>query len=161
MIESSKGIERVRLAFSAAGVPCDVKEMPSTTRTAQEAAQAIGCEVAQIAKSLVFRGQASETAILVIASGAHRVDEGKLALLIGEHVERADAAFVRSRSGFAIGGVPPAGHLSKMRTFLDAALLEHSVIWAAAGTPFAVVPLTPDNLQRLTGAEWFELRNRD
>jgi prolyl-tRNA editing enzyme YbaK/EbsC (Cys-tRNA(Pro) deacylase) len=147
MIESSKGIERVRLAFSAAGIPYDVKEMPSTTRTAQEAAQAIGCEVAQIAKSLVFRAQASDTALLVIASGAHRVDEDTLALLIGEKVERADAAFVRSRSGFAIGGVLPAGHLSKMRTFLDAALPRHSVIWAAAGTPFAVVPLTPDNLQ--------------
>jgi prolyl-tRNA editing enzyme YbaK/EbsC (Cys-tRNA(Pro) deacylase) len=157
MSESSKGIERVRLAFSAAGVPCDVKEMPSTTRTAREAAQAIGCEVAQIAKSLVFRGQASEAAILVIASGAHRVDEGKLALLVGEPVERADAAFVRSRSGFAIGGVPPAGHLANMRTFLDAALRQHSLIWAAAGTPFAVVPLTPDDLQRLTSAEWCEL----
>jgi prolyl-tRNA editing enzyme YbaK/EbsC (Cys-tRNA(Pro) deacylase) len=76
---------------------------------------------------------------------------------VGEQVERADAAFVRSRSGFAIGGVPPAGYLSNMRTFLDAALLRDSVIWAAAGTPFAVVSLTPDNLQRLTAAEWIEL----
>ena len=156
MIESSKAIERVRLAFSDAGVPCDVKEMSSTTRTALEAAQAIGCEVAQIAKSLVFRGQSSDSAILVIASGAHRVNEGKLASLIGENLERADAAFVRSRSGFAIGGVPPAGHSLIKRTLLDAALRLHSEIWAAAGTPFAVVPLTPDNLQRLTGAEWFE-----
>jgi len=124
---------------------------------ARPGVQAIGCEVAQIAKSLVFRGHASETALLVIASGAHRVYEDTLALLIGEHVERADAAFVRSRSGFAIGGVPPAGHLSNMRTFLDAALLRDSVIWAAVGTPFAVVSLTPDNLQRLTAAEWIEL----
>jgi len=125
-------------------------ELPQSTRTANDAAKAIGCEVAQIAKSLVFRSTSGEP-ILVIASGTNRVNEATIAEAIGEAIGKAAAEFVRERTGFAIGGVPPVGHASTLRTFIDADLLRFDRIWAAAGTPNAVFELSPGELPRLTG----------
>lgn len=142
---------RVQEALDAHGLPLRVVEFPASTRTAQEAADAIGCTVGQIAKSLVFRGIESGRPLLVIASGANRVDERRLAALAGEPIGRADAAFVRTHTGYAIGGVPPVGHINPLTTFIDADLWQYTEIWAAAGTPNAVFQLTPDQLAQLTG----------
>jgi prolyl-tRNA editing enzyme YbaK/EbsC (Cys-tRNA(Pro) deacylase) len=142
--------QKVQSALRAHGLACEVIEMPGTTRTAQEAAAAIGCQLAEIAKSLVFRAKQSDRAILVIASGVNRVDEKKLGQLVGEPVERASPEFVRERTGFVIGGVPPCGHLQPLETYLDEDLLSKEKIWAAAGTPFSVFKLTPADLERIT-----------
>ena len=150
MSEMTASAQKVQDALKAYGVACQVVEMPASTRTAQEAAQAIGCQVAQIAKSLVFKTKQSHRAVLVIASGANRVNEERLAELVGEPLERASADFVREQTGFAIGGVPPLGHANPMHIFLDQDLLQHDVIWAAAGTPFAVFRLTPAELKTIT-----------
>jgi len=137
----------------AQGVDCDVVELPASTRTAAEAARAIGCEIGQIVKSLVFRGRESGAPILVLASGANRVDEARMAALVGEPIDKANAEFVRQHAGFAIGGVPPIGHERPMRTLIDSHLLAHGELWAAAGTPHAVFRLTVDDLRRLVVAE--------
>ena len=113
----------------------EVLEFEESTRTAGDAAAAIGCEVAQIAKSLIFRGKPSERPILVIASGTSRVDVKKLGTVVGEKIGRADADFVREKTGFAIGGVPPVGHDNPLKIFIDEDLLQYDEIWAAAGTP--------------------------
>jgi prolyl-tRNA editing enzyme YbaK/EbsC (Cys-tRNA(Pro) deacylase) len=130
-----------------------VVELPQSTRSAAEAAAAVGCSVAQIAKSLVFRGTRSQRPLLVIASGANQVDEERLAELAGEPVERPDADFVRRHTGFAIGGVPPIGHAQPLQTFVDADLLAHTEIWAAAGTPRAVFQLSPRELVSMAGGQ--------
>ncbi len=127
-----------------------VLEFDASTRTAEDAAAAIGCTVAQIAKSLVFR-TGSGRAVLVVASGVNRVDEKKVAALIGEPIGRADADFVREATGFAIGGVPPVGHRTAPVALIDEALMAFGEIWAAAGTPNAVFRLTPADLVALTG----------
>ena len=144
-------LERVRQALAARGHGLEVREFGATTRTAADAAAAIGCAVAQIAKSLLFRAVPSDRPVLVIASGANRVNEATVAAALGEPIVKADAAFVRARTGFAIGGVAPVGHAETPVTFIDADLLLLSEIWAAAGTPHAVFRLTPDELVRLTG----------
>ncbi len=140
---------KVQDALAAAGFPNEVVELPDSTRTAAEAARAVGCEVGQIVKSLVFRA-ASGRAVLVVASGANRVDEAKVAAELGEAIGRADAAFVREETGFAIGGVPPIGHAKKLATLVDEALLGFETIWAAAGHPHAVFRLTPRELVAMT-----------
>lgn len=127
-----------------------VKTFPAGTRTAADAAAAIGCSVGQIVKSLVFR-RAGGSALLVVASGSNRVDEAKLEALVGEGVGKADADFVRAATGFAIGGVPPAGHAAPVETIVDEDLLTFDEIWAAAGTPRDVFALTPDELVAMTG----------
>ncbi len=148
----SSSTSRVQEALTAAGLEARVVELPQSTRTAADAAKAIGCQVGQIAKSLVFRASESGSAVLVIASGTNRVNETTIAAAIGEPIGKADADFVRSRSGYAIGGVPPVGHATPMRTFIDEDLLRFDRIWAAAGTPNAVFELSPaDELQRITG----------
>jgi prolyl-tRNA editing enzyme YbaK/EbsC (Cys-tRNA(Pro) deacylase) len=150
---AARATERVQSALDAAGIEARVVELAASTRTAAEAASAIGCGVAQIAKSLVFRGAESGEAILVIASGTNRVNEKTIATLAGEPIAKADADFVRERTGYAIGGVPPVGHTSPLRTFIDRDLLQFDRIWAAAGTPHAVFELTPSQLTNLvTGA---------
>lgn len=136
---------------AALGERFQVLEFDASTRTAADAAAAIGCEVAQIAKSLIFRGATSGRAVMVIASGADRVDEKKAAQAIGERIGRADADFVRETTGFAIGGVPPAGHRTKPITLIEERLMRFAEIWAAAGTPNAVFRLTPSDLVELTG----------
>lgn len=149
----SSSTRRVQEALEALGISHQVVELPETTRSAAEAARAIGCRIEQIAKSLVFRGARTERPILVIASGANRVDERRLAELVAEPVEKADAEFVRRHTGFGIGGVPPVGHLEPLVPFIDQDLLEHGEIWAAAGTPTAVFRLTPAELVRMTGGQ--------
>ncbi len=128
-----------------------VMEFEATTRTAADAAAAIGCTVAQIGKSLVFRGAGSNRPVLVVASGVNRVDEAKVAAAVGEPIARADADFVREATGFAIGGVPPVGHKQTPIVLIDESLMSFGEIWAAAGTPNAVFRLTPADLVALTG----------
>ena len=136
---------------SVLGERFQVLEFDASTRTAADAAAAIGCEVAQIAKSLIFRGANSGGAVLIIASGVDRVDEKKAALAAGEPIVRADADFVREATGFAIGGVPPVGHKTKPVVLIEESLMQLDEIWAAAGTPNAVFRLTPADLVELTG----------
>jgi prolyl-tRNA editing enzyme YbaK/EbsC (Cys-tRNA(Pro) deacylase) len=127
-----------------------VVELPDSTRTAGEAAAAIGCTVAQIAKSLVFKGRTSGNPILVIASGANRVNTQRIGELVGETVDKPDADYVREKTGFVIGGVPPVGHSTSLITFVDEDLRQFGEIWAAAGTPRAVFKLTPGDLEKMT-----------
>ncbi len=141
---------RIQELLIARGYSCEVIEFAETTRSSADAAAAIGCEVAQIAKSLVFRAKPSGRAVLAIASGVNRVDESAIAAALGESLAKADADFVRERTGFAIGGVAPIGHASPPVTFIDEDLLRHETIWAAAGTPFAVFPLAPAQLVEMT-----------
>jgi prolyl-tRNA editing enzyme YbaK/EbsC (Cys-tRNA(Pro) deacylase) len=143
--------QRVQALLKAAGLGCTVVEMDQTTRSAQDAARAVGCEVGQIAKSLVFEGVETHAPVLVITSGANRVDEARLGRAVGERVRKADADLVRRATGFAIGGVPPLGHAEPLQIFIDEDLLRHAAIWAAAGTPRAVFRLTPQELQQITG----------
>lgn len=150
--------QRVQAALAARGYAFQVREFPDSTRTAAEAAAAIGCTVGQIAKSLVFRGRESDRPILVIASGGNRVDEKKLRVLLGEKVERADPAFVRDRTGFAIGGVPPVGHREAPVTLIDRDLAAFAEIWAAAGTPNAVFRLSPVDLCAMTDGRQADIR---
>ena len=135
---------------AALGPRFAVVELQASARTSEDAAAAIGCSTAQIAKSLVFRAESGQV-VLVIASGAHRVDEKKIATRIGRRVVRADAVFVRDKTGFAIGGVPPVGHQTTPIVLIDEALMRFDEIWAAAGTPNAVFRLTPADLVELTG----------
>jgi len=141
-----------------AGIEARVVEFEQPTRTSAEAAAAIGCSVAEIAKSIVFRGRQSGQAIVVVASGDNRVSEAKVAALVGEPLGRADADFVREATGYAIGGVAPLGHARQVRLLLDQDLRRFDTLWAAAGTPYSVFPLTPAQLQRLTGAAWADVR---
>jgi len=146
-------VRRVQEALAAAGGGHTVVALEQSARTSAEAASAVGCKVDQIAKSLVFRGQQSQRAVLVITSGANRVDERKVAALIAEPVGRADAEFVRQRTGFAIGGVAPVAHAEPLVILIDEDLLRWPEIWAAAGHPNSVFKLTPDDLVRLTGGQ--------
>lgn len=144
--ELSPSARKIQQALEQRGVKLQVVELKESTRTSQEAAQAIGCEVGQIVKSVIFKARRSERPILVIASGVNRVDERKIEELIGEPLGKADADFVRARTGFVIGGVPPICHDEPIQTFIDQDLLTHRELWAAAGTPNAVFRLTPDEL---------------
>jgi prolyl-tRNA editing enzyme YbaK/EbsC (Cys-tRNA(Pro) deacylase) len=143
----------VQDALAALGSGAQVREMPASTRTAAEAAAACGCPEGAIVKSLVFRGAVTGQGILVLTSGANRVHEKRLGRQLGEKLARADADFVRSVTGYAIGGVPPLGHATAMRVVMDRDLQGYAEIWAAAGTPRAVFPTTPDDLLHLTRAE--------
>jgi len=145
--------KKVQDALEACGVACQVVEMPGSTRTAREAAETVGCRLGQIAKSLVFKGQRTGRPVLVITSGANRVDEKQLAVRIAEPIAKADADFVRQKTGFAIGGVPPVGHAQALKIFIDQDLLQYAEIWAAAGTPRALFKLTPDELVKITKGE--------
>ncbi len=141
-----------------AGVDTRVVEFEQATRTSAEAAAAIGCSVAEIAKSIVFRGKTSGQAVIVVASGDNRVSESKVAMLLGEPLTRADADFVRASTGYAIGGVAPIGHSQPVKLLLDQDLRGFDTVWAAGGTPFSVFPVKPDQLQSLTGADWADVR---
>ncbi len=148
--ELSASARKVQAVLSERGYACQVVELPDSTRTAKEAAQAIGCHVEQIVKSLIFKGEESNKPVLVVASGTNRVNEKRLGELVGEPITKADADFVRQHTGFAVGGVPPVGHAEQIETFIDEDLLNYEEIWAAAGTPFAVFRLTPSDLQSMT-----------
>lgn len=149
---------RTQQRLADVGLGCQVVEFEQPTRSSAEAAAAIGCEVAEIAKSIVFRGKDSGQAVVVVASGDNRVSEAKVARLIGEALGRADADFVRSATGYAIGGVAPVGHAQPVKLLLDEDLQRFDRLWAAAGTPFSVFPLTPAQLQALTGAAWSDIK---
>lgn len=142
--------QRVQQKLLELGYANEVIELPDSTRTAQEAADAIGCEVAQIAKSILFR-LPDDRPLLVVASGGNRVNEKLVSSRLGEKLGKADADFVRERTGFVIGGVAPLGHTEKIETLVDEDLFRFETIWAAAGHPKAVFQLTPDQLVQMTG----------
>jgi len=148
---TNPSVERVRGALVRAGLAPEIIELPGAARTAQAAAAFLGCEVGQIANSLVFRAQASDSAVLVMSSGAKRVDTARLSAVLDEPVGKADADFVRSRTGFAIGGVPPVAHLDVKTILVEKSLAAHGELWAAAGHPHTVFRLTYDELVRITG----------
>jgi prolyl-tRNA editing enzyme YbaK/EbsC (Cys-tRNA(Pro) deacylase) len=150
---SSDGALRVQAIL---GDAFRVLEFDDSTHSSAEAATAVGCSLAQIAKSMVFQASDGQP-VLVVASGANRVDERKVAALLGQRIRRAEPAFVLRHTGFAPGGVPPVGHATKPMTILDRNLLEFATIWAAAGSPNAVFELTPADLARLTGADFADV----
>jgi len=147
----SASARKVQEALKSLGMDCRVVELPGSTRTAADAAAAVGCRVEQIAKSIVFQGKTSGKAIMVIASGSNRVNEKKLRDMISEPVKKADADFVRVHTGFAIGGVAPVGHANPVEIYVDEDLMDCPEIWAAAGTPHAVFRMTPRELVAMTG----------
>lgn len=153
---SGSSVDRVRAALLAAGHPDTIQAFPEGTRSAADAAAAVGCDVAQIAKSIVFR--AGPRAVLVIASGANRVDTAKVAAAIGQPIKRAEGSWVRDTTGFAIGGVSPVGHLSPPILLLDAELMALGEVWAAAGSPQHVFRTSAAELVRMTGAAVAEVK---
>jgi prolyl-tRNA editing enzyme YbaK/EbsC (Cys-tRNA(Pro) deacylase) len=155
-VSTSEGFERVGAALRQLGHASPPRWLEVAARTSQEAADALGVALGQIAKSVVFRRRADDAAVLVIASGDRRVDEARLSVVVGA-VGRADAQFVKSRTGFAIGGVSPVGLLGEPTLLLDRELQRFDEIWAAAGHPNGVFRLTPQDLQRLTGAPWVDV----
>ena len=146
----SSSAQKVQDQLIALGFDYTVVEHAGSTRTAQEAADRAGCELGQIVKSLIFKGKVSEKPILVLTSGANRVDEKRISDYAGEAITRPDADFVRSVTGFAIGGVPPIGHLQRMETYIDEDFLQFGTIWAAAGTPNAIFELKTEDLQKMS-----------
>jgi prolyl-tRNA editing enzyme YbaK/EbsC (Cys-tRNA(Pro) deacylase) len=152
MTELSPSAQRVQDALAVRGLALHVIELAQSTRTSPEAAAAVGCDVGQIVKSIVFRAKESDRVVLVLTSGANRVNERAVAALLGEPLAKADADFVRHRTGFVIGGVAPVGHREPPVTYLDEDLMQYAEIWAAAGTPNALFKLTPHDLLAVTGA---------
>jgi prolyl-tRNA editing enzyme YbaK/EbsC (Cys-tRNA(Pro) deacylase) len=148
----SKSLARVRAALDAAGVAAEILEMSDGTRTAEDAARAAGCVVDQIAKSIIFRGEASGHVVLFLTAGGNRVDPAKATAVAGQPLGKADAAPIRDETGFAIGGVAPVGHLKPVAAFFDPRLLDFDRVWAAAGTPRHVFAIAPQILLDLTGA---------
>lgn len=148
----SKSVKRVRAALIAAGLPDTIVETAQAT-TAQMAADAIGCEVDQIAKSIIFAGQNSGTCVLFITAGGNQVDAAKASALAGEPLGKADAALIRAQTGFAIGGVSPIGHLTASKAFFDPRLTEFAQIWAAAGTPRHVFSASASEIRKISDAQ--------
>ncbi|MDO5640901.1 MAG: YbaK/EbsC family protein [Paracoccus sp. (in: a-proteobacteria)] len=147
----SKSLARVEAALKNAGLLPDIREM-GDTRTAADAAAAVDCEIDQIAKSIIFRGEESGHVLLFLTAGGNRVDGAKAAALAGQALGKADAALIRAETGFAIGGVAPVGHLREIRAFIDPRLMEFARVWAAAGTPRHVFAIAPGDLLRISGA---------
>ncbi|MGG3885814.1 YbaK/EbsC family protein [Brevibacillus panacihumi] len=158
MIPLKESAQRFQDLLQEMGYSNQVVELPDSARTAQEAADAIGCEVAQIAKSVIFRLTSSDKPLLVVASGINRVNEKHIASLFQESLGKADADFVREKTGFVIGGVAPIGHKEAITTILDKDLLQYSTIWAAAGHPKAVFQLTPDQLIAMTQGQVMSIK---
>jgi prolyl-tRNA editing enzyme YbaK/EbsC (Cys-tRNA(Pro) deacylase) len=149
----SKSLKRVTSALQDAGLSITPIEMGSETRTAQQAADAAGCALDQIAKSVIFAGANSQQAILFITAGGNQVDATKASTVANEPLGKADAALIRTQTGFAIGGVAPVGHLNPIRAFIDPRLLEFEVIYAAAGTPRHIFPIAPSKLVEISDAQ--------
>ena len=152
MADLKPAAQRVQDALRDKGLESQVRHMSQATRSADEAAAACGCSVGQIVKSLVFRGAVSGTPYLLLVSGANRVNQADVAQVIGEALRRPDANDVRDITGFAIGGIPPLGHRTPLATYMDAALLDYALVWAAGGTPDAVFPIAPQRLAAAAGA---------
>lgn len=150
MAALSPSAQKIQNLIRELGYPYIVVEHTESTRTAQEAADRAGCELGQIVKSLIFRGRQSGKPILVLTSGANRVNEKRISEYAGEAIQRADADFVRAVTGYAIGGVPPIGHVEKMETYIDEDFLPYPTVWAAAGTPNAIFELQTPDLQQMT-----------
>ncbi len=150
--------QKVQDLLKALGFLNQVVELKVTTRTSAEAAQAVGCTVEQIAKSIIFQGKQTHRPILVIASGPNRVNEKRIEEIISEPLGKADADYVRKHTGFVIGGVPPIGHLEKCEVFIDEDVLKYEEIWAAAGSPNAVFKLTPAELLKMTGGRVLSIK---
>lgn len=157
-IALSPSARRVHEALAALGVDTVITEHAASSRTSQEAADLLGCAVGQIAKSLVFRAMGSGAPVLVVASGANRVDEAKVGALLGEPIGRARPEFVREVTGYAIGGIPPVGHAQALATWVDRDLLAFDVVYAAGGTPNALFPIKPAELLRICGGRAAEVR---
>jgi Cys-tRNA(Pro) deacylase len=157
-MQLSPSAQKVQDALRQMGFSYRVLEHAESTRTAQEAAERAGCELGQIVKSLIFRGKDSGRPILVLTSGANRVDEKRISETAGETILRADADYVRSVTGFAIGGVPPIGHNQKVETYIDEDFMQFKTIWAAAGTPNAIFELTPEDLQKMTDGKLMRVK---
>ncbi len=149
----AKSAQSVQKALSQKGLSCKVIELSASTRTAEEAAAALRCGVAQIVKSLIFKTKVSHKPILVLASGSNRVSEKTIEDYVGEKITKADADFTRQVTGFAIGGIPPVGHTHVLDTFIDKDLLSFEDVWAAAGTPHAVFNLKGSDLLSLTNGK--------
>ena len=158
MSNLSPSAQKIQDQLQALGFKYNVIEHAESTRTAQEAADRAGCELGQIVKSLIFKGKESGKPILVLTSGANRVDEKQISEYAGEPISRADADFVRAVTGFAIGGVPPVGHIQKMETYIDEDFLKYATIWAAAGTPNAIFELRTEDLQKMTGGKVLQVK---
>lgn len=154
----SPSVIKVQAALRALGFNGKIVEYQDSTRTSAEASERVGCQIGQIVKSLIFRGQSSGKPILVLTSGANRVNENLISRFAGESIGRADADFVRAATGYAIGGVPPVGHPQPLETYFDEDLLQYGKIWAAAGTPNAVFELTPADLEKMTGGKVVKLK---
>ena len=151
--------QKIQNILRGLGSNYKVIEFTESTRTAQEAADRVGCQLGQIVKSLIFRGKSTNKCILVLTSGANRVDENKLSQYAGESIGRADPEFVRSMTGFAIGGVPPVGHSQPLETYIDEALLQYGEVWAAAGTPNAVFQLPSLDLVKITSGKIVQVKS--
>src|SRR5258708_37980555 len=154
----SPSAQKIQDLLNSLGYNYSVIEHAESTRTAQEAADRAGCELGQIVKSLIFKGKVSGKPILVLTSGANRVDEKRISEYAGEAIGRADADFVRSVTGFAIGGVPPVVHPQEMETYIDEDFLQHQTIWAAAGTPNAIFELKTAELQKMTDGKVVQVK---
>ena len=156
-IELSRSAHSVQEVLAKKGLNFKVVELLESTRTAEDAAKTIGCDVAQIIKSLVFRTKETKKPVLILVSGVNRVNEGVISQLIGEKIEKADAGFVREVTGFAIGGIPPVGHAQIIETLIDEDLLQHNYLWAAAGTPHAVFRINSAELVGITDGRVVEV----
>ncbi len=148
----SKSLKRVRAALQSAGLQVTVLEMHEETRTAKQAADAAGCALDQIAKSIMFRCERTGDAVLFITSGGNTVNPARASALAGGPLGKANAALIRAQTGFAIGGVAPIGHLTPPRAWFDTRLLAFDLVYGAAGTPRHVFPIAPGDLLRLSGA---------
>jgi prolyl-tRNA editing enzyme YbaK/EbsC (Cys-tRNA(Pro) deacylase) len=146
----SSSAQRIQDLLHAIDSNLQVLEFSKSTRTAQEAADRVGCALGQIVKSMVFKGQTSNKGILVLTSGSNRVDENRIKEITGETIIRADPDFVRMQTGYAIGGVPPVGHTQPLETYIDEDLLQYSKVWAAAGNPNAVFEISSSDLVNIT-----------
>jgi Cys-tRNA(Pro) deacylase len=159
MSSLSTSAQKIQDTLKTLGFNYEVIESTESSRTAAEAAERVGCGVGQIVKSLIFKGSESGKAILVLTSGANRVDEKLISSYSGEKIQRADPEFVRAVTGFAIGGVPPIGHPNPLDTYIDNDLMGYQEIWAAAGTPNALFKLSPDDLQTMTRGRVIKVKN--
>jgi prolyl-tRNA editing enzyme YbaK/EbsC (Cys-tRNA(Pro) deacylase) len=148
---------KVKACLESHGIELAIRILSDAVRTAQLAADAIGCQVGQIANSLIFKELREEKAVLIMCSGGRRVDLQKVRQLTGLELGKANAEFVRTQTGFVIGGVPPVAHIQPLRSLLDISLLEHDQIWAAAGTPESIFPMSPQQLQQLTAGDWVDV----
>ena len=157
-IQLNSSAQKIQEALRAGGFDCSVIEFQESSRTAQEAADRVGAKLGQIVKSMIFRGQQSGKAVLVLTSGANRVDEKRIGGYAGEAIGRADPDFARSATGFAIGGIPPLGHVQPIESYIDEELLQYETVWAAAGTPNAVFEVASASLQKMTGGKVLQVK---